>query len=110
MFRLLGYVFSLLALAALGYDLWRGPLQEAPFAFTQTAEIWASLHQTSLIGLNSFIENTVSPELWDVVVLPTLTAPAFVLAAVLALIFFVFSRGGATGRSGLDRYSRHGRR
>ncbi|MEM8752834.1 MAG: hypothetical protein AAGF90_07650, partial [Pseudomonadota bacterium] len=74
--------------------------------------LWSDLHRPSLIGLNSFIENMLSPELWDVAVFPALSAPAFVLAAVLALVFFLFSRagGGATGRQGLDRYPRHGRR
>lgn len=81
--------FSLLALAALGWDLWRGPFQGQPVDFTSTAEYWAGFHRSSLIGLNAFIEKRISPDLWDILFLPALAAPAFVGAAVPALFFFM---------------------
>lgn len=80
--------FSLLALAALGWDLWRGPIEGQPVDFTSTAEYWAGLNRSSLIGLNAFIEKRISPDLWDILFLPVLAAPAFVGAGVLALFFF----------------------
>lgn len=87
--RFLFLLFGLLALAALGWDLWRGPIQGQPVDFTSTAEYWAGLNRASLIGFNAFIEKRISPDLWDILFLPALAAPAFVAAGVLALFFFM---------------------
>ena len=91
MIRFLGYLFALLALATLGLDIWRGPMQGEPIAFTSTAEYWASFHRDSLIGLNSFVEKSLSPGIWDLALLPALSWPAFILAAVLAFVFSLFA-------------------
>lgn len=89
--RFLGFFFAVLALAALGWDVWRGPFQDEPLAFTSTAEYWQSVNVTSLIGLNSFIEKNLSTDLWDYVVLPAITWPACALAGGLAIFFFLIA-------------------
>lgn len=95
--RILAYLFSVLALAALGWDIWIGPLQNAPLTFTSTAEYWQAVHVPSLIGLNSFIEKNLSTDLWDLAVLPALSWPAFALAGALAIFFFLIAGRRKTG-------------
>lgn len=92
MVRFLSFAFALIALVVLGFDIWRGPLQEAPLALTLTAETWDAIHRPSLIGLNSYTENMLGPEVFDAVVLPLLSAPLFVVAGVLAALFYLLSR------------------
>lgn len=92
MSRLLGYVACAVALAAFGHDVWRGPMQDLPLAFTSTATYWSDFHLPSLDGLRVFVETNLTPELWSLALLPMLSWPAFVLAIVVALIFFAFGR------------------
>ncbi len=108
MARLLGILFGIAALAAIGYDMWRGPYQDRELELTSIAEGWAQLHRTSLIGLNSFTEKNLSPEIWDSYVLPALNWPAALTFTVLGLFFLYFvSRSGHRKR---HMFSKHGRR
>ncbi|MEX2519040.1 MAG: hypothetical protein WD969_06895 [Paracoccaceae bacterium] len=99
--RFLGYLFGLLALAALSADLMQGPMQGAPLSFTSTADYWAAAHRSSLIGFNEFVEANLSASLWDWALLPALTWPACALAAVLSLFFFVIGRRRAPARKAM---------
>ena len=102
MARLLAYLLTALALAAFAWDVWRGPFQQNELTFTSTAEHWSAYHVNSLVGLNSFIEKQVSPDLWDLAILPAISWPAFVLAGALAAFFFLISgRRRRQGRDGL---------
>ena len=91
MARLLGYLFAALALAAFSWDIWSGPVQGGELSFASTAEHWFSYHKPSLIGLNSFIEKQVSPELWDIAVLPAINMPAFALFGAIAFLFMLLA-------------------
>ena len=107
MAKLFGWLSALAAIAALGYDAYEGPYQDRELEFASIAERWAELHRTSLIGLNSFTEKELSPEIWDAYILPALNWPAGLTFTVLAIVFFAFaSRSGRRAKV----FSRSGRR
>ncbi|MEL7464519.1 MAG: hypothetical protein AAFN79_10655 [Pseudomonadota bacterium] len=98
----MGYLFAALALGALAYDLWRGPLQDEDFASTSTAEHWREVDANSLVGFGAYIEQKVSPDLWFDWLLPALGWPAWALAGILASLFFLIGgRGKRRSQSGL---------
>ena len=107
--RLLGWLCAALAVGALAWDYWRGPHQGGELQFSSVAEGWAELHRDSLIGLNSFTEKNLSPDIWDAYILPALNWNAALTFTVLALIFFYIGRSPRGGRR-KDMFSRNGRR
>ena len=107
--RLFGWLCAALALGALAWDYWRGPQQGGEMEFSSIAEGWAELHRDSLIGLNSFTEKNLSPEIWDAYVLPALNWNAALTFTVLALVFFYIGRN-PRGPKRRDMFSRNGRR
>ncbi len=97
MSRLFGWLSAALALAALAWDYWRGPHQGGEMEFSSIAEGWAELHRDSLIGLNSFTEKNLSPDIWDNYALPALNWNAALTFTVLALIlFYIGNRSGGS--------------
>lgn len=95
--RFLGWVFLLLCLGAIGYGAYEGPVQNKPFEWLEIAEIWAQLHRPSLIGLNSYTEKMLSPEIFDNFVLPVLKWPAGIAFGAAAVLFFLLARIGNGG-------------
>lgn len=98
MSKLLGWLSAALALGAIAWDYWRGPQQGGEMVFSSIAEGWAELHRDSLIGLNSFTEKNLSPEIWDSYVLPALNWNAALTFTILALLLFYIGRGGSGSR------------
>jgi len=76
---------GLLLLAAAAVLLIRDAGQSA-------GELWASIDANSLVGLGSLIENRIDPDLWVDVVLPALTWPAWLFAAVPGVLALVAGR------------------
>ena len=73
MLRILGLFFIGMGLTAAALDFYgRG---EGGFAFSPIGKFWFDIHKTSLIGLQSGLENRVSPELWETIA-PVLDLPA----------------------------------
>ncbi|MGB0505560.1 MAG: hypothetical protein ACPGGK_05135 [Pikeienuella sp.] len=89
--RIFAWVFAVLGVCAAIYDLlvWFGASDA--FRFHAIAEIWADVHRTSLIGLNSFTEKNLSTDLWDAILLPALGFPAVVTFAVLAIALWLLA-------------------
>jgi hypothetical protein len=107
--KLLGLLCAALGLGALAYDYWRGPQQGGEMEFSSIVEAWAKLHRDSLIGLNSFTEKNLSPDIWDNFVLPALNWNAALTFILLALVLLYMGRGsGAAKRRGM--FLRNGRR
>ena len=55
-------------------------------------ELWAAIDPNSLVGLGSLIENRVDPDLWVDVMLPILTWPAWLFAALPGLVLVLAAR------------------
>ena len=98
MIRTLGWLSAILAVAAIAWDYWRGPHQGGEMEFSSIAEGWTELHRDSLIGLNSFTEKNLSPEIWDAYLLPALNWNAALAFSILAVICFFISRGPRSSR------------
>ena len=90
--KLIGFICAALALGALAWDYWRGPQQGGEMEFSTIAEGWAELHRPSLIGLNSFTEKNLSPEILDAYVLPALNWNAALTFTIMALVFFYIGK------------------
>lgn len=95
--RFLGWVFLVMCVGALGYGAYEGPLQDRPFEWFAIAEIWVELHRPSLIGLNSYTEKMLSPEVFDNFILPVLNWPAAIAFGAASAIMFMLARIGRGG-------------
>ncbi|MEM6745611.1 MAG: hypothetical protein AAF676_18025, partial [Pseudomonadota bacterium] len=84
MLRYLGWGFIVLTALALLKDAEEG--RDGGFAFASLGQRWSELHQTSLIGLQSGLENRVHPDLFYDYVLPLLENPAAGVFGVLAAV------------------------
>jgi hypothetical protein len=85
LFRLIGWLFILFALAVLGLGAWYWSAT-GEFHLFATGELWYRLDPGSLNLMQAVTQRYVSPWLWDQVVTPVLLQPA---ALVLALVGFV---------------------
>jgi hypothetical protein len=83
--RLAGLILVALALVALGADLSQGEV-------ASLGERWAELHRSSLIGLQSGLENRVHPDAFFDYVLPVLELPAAACLAVPGLALLLLAR------------------
>jgi hypothetical protein len=60
--------------------------------YTKLGEVWNAIHSTSLQLLQPAIERHVAQWLWDPVILSVLTAPAFLVFAILGAILMLLGR------------------
>jgi hypothetical protein len=88
--RVLGFLLVLGGLALLGHEIaaWIG---SGPYRLIPAGELWASLDANSLVGFQGVIERA-SPWLWATIVLPILTAPAWVIPLALGLLGLLVCR------------------
>ena len=90
-FRVIGWLFLLGALAAFGYDVWRWWTDggdDARFALTSIAEIWVAVDANSLVGFGSLFQNQWfpdNPDLYTNWVVPVLGSPAALPLVVIGL-------------------------
>ena len=73
-------VGAALALLAAGLAAWFGP-------GTPLGAVIFSLYPAFLNTLQAGVQRRISPELWDLVLLPLLEWPSWVVPLVLALVF-----------------------
>jgi hypothetical protein len=60
--------------------------------FTKLSDVWNALNATSLALLRPAIEQHVAQWLWDPVILSVLTAPAWLVLAILGAILMLLGR------------------
>ena len=94
MLRLAGIVFLALAALALAADLTGSG---GGFELASIGQRWSELHRPSLIGLQSGLENRVSPTVFFDYVLPALELPAAVVTGVIGAALLAL---GAARRRG----------
>jgi hypothetical protein len=71
------------ATRSIAADLW---------VMTPLVESWQSLSPETLATVEEFTRDAMLPEIWDPVALTLLSAPGFVVFAVLALLFYLVGR------------------
>lgn len=86
----LGWVFLLIALADLGYELLR-VFQTGSYGIVSLGEVWFNLDVASLNLTQAVVQRYVSPVLWDPVLVSVLSWPAWSLfgspGAALVILF-----------------------
>src|SRR3954447_7497949 len=60
--------------------------------YTKLGEVWNAIHSTSLQLLQPAIERHVAQWLWDPVVLSVLTAPTWLVFAILGAVLMLLGR------------------
>ncbi len=87
--RIAGWLLLLGAVTGVAVEAirwWR----DGAYAAAALGELWYSLHGNSLVGFGAFVEKSVSPALWQHVLIPLLSWPAWAVLGLpaVALIFF----------------------
>jgi hypothetical protein len=91
LFRFLGFLILAGGFIALVYDGTKS-IAGSAFVFTPLGQIWTNVHSKSLQLLQPAIERHVAEWLWDPVVLNVLTAPAWLVFAILGAVLMVIGR------------------
>ncbi|MBL4807157.1 MAG: hypothetical protein JKY31_07695 [Rhodobacteraceae bacterium] len=75
MARFLSFLLFVAAIARVYFD-WQASRWFGEFYFIPIGETWAQIHFGSLQMIQPFIERTLSPDLWENLILPVLLWPA----------------------------------
>jgi hypothetical protein len=85
--RVIGWVVLLLAIVAVGNDLW-GFYDTGHYQASQIGELWVRVDRASLIAIRGPLES-VANWLWDPTLVTILGLPAALSFAVLALVLLL---------------------
>ncbi|MDB5601721.1 MAG: hypothetical protein JWN71_3765 [Xanthobacteraceae bacterium] len=91
LFRLLGLMLIALAFILFVYDGTRSIAGNKIF-ITQVGDVWSNVHQNSLLLLQPAIERHVAVWLWDPVALTVLTAPSWLVLAMIGALLILLGR------------------
>lgn len=91
LFRLLGLMLIALAFILFVYDGTRSIAGNKIF-ITQVGDVWSNVHQNSMLLLQPAIERHVAIWLWDPVALTVLTAPSWLVLAVIGALLILLGR------------------
>jgi hypothetical protein len=83
--RTFGWLFILLASAALGWELY-ALAETGSFRLSSLGDLWNSLHPESLGSVQGRLEGHVSATLWDGVLAPLLLRDAVLVFALPGLL------------------------
>lgn len=89
--RMVGWILLILALLAGARDLLDSLNAGAPHILA-LGELWARLHQDSLLLAEPAIDRHVWPGLWQTVILPVLLWPAIAVFGVPAIVLLLLCR------------------
>lgn len=91
LFRLLGLWILATAFVLLIYDGTKSIAGNAVI-ITKVGDVWANIHQTSLLLLQPAIERHVAEWLWDPVILTVLEQPAWLVLGIVAILLILLGR------------------
>lgn len=90
--RFIGYVFSMVAIAAILIDI-INYIRHRTFDPISAGDIWKRIDLASLSVFQAGVERHIDPWLWDPVMVTVLNAPLFAVAAIPGiLLMLVFRR------------------
>ena len=90
-FRFVGLLILAGGFIALIYDGTKS-IAGSTLVFTPLGQIWNNVHSSSLQLLQPAIERHISPFLWDPIVLNILTAPAWIVFAIIGAVLMLIGR------------------
>jgi hypothetical protein len=91
LFRFIGLMLIALAFILFVYDGTRSIAGNKIF-ITQVGDVWSNVHQNSLLLLQPAIERHVAVWLWDPVALTVLTAPSWLVLALIGALLILLGR------------------
>ena len=98
--RIVGWIFFILALVALGADI-VGSLAARAIEITPLGQQWFEINRASIGLAQAVIQRYVLPELWDPIIVTVLLWPTWAVFGVLGLILIYAFRRRKRRRSGL---------
>ncbi len=90
-FRFIGLVLLATGFIFFVYDGAK-TLADNVIRVTKVGDVWNQVHSTSLQLLQPAIERHVADWLWDPVILSVLTAPTWLVLAILGALFMIIGR------------------
>ena len=90
-FRFLGLIILAAAFIFLIYDGTKS-IADRSFFITRSADVWSSLHQASLIGLQPWVEANIAPWAWDPGVVAVINQPAWLILGVIGIVLILLGR------------------
>ena len=91
LFRFIGLMLIALAFILFVYDGTRSIAGNKIF-ITQVGDVWSNVHQNSMLLLQPAIERHVAVWLWDPVALTVLTAPSWLVLAIIGALLILLGR------------------
>jgi hypothetical protein len=98
--RWLGWLLLFGALIAVVIELFKF-VTSGTYAVVALGEIWYNIHANSEVGLQAFVEKSISPALWTNVIVPLLSLPAWLVLGLpggILLLLFRHRRHRSFGR------------
>jgi hypothetical protein len=89
--RFIGLLLLALAFIFVVYDGIRS-ISDGGILITKTSYVWNAIHDGSLRGLQSLVEQRLGVEGWQIGVAPVLDQPAAAIFCVLGVILIVLGR------------------
>lgn len=90
-FRFFGLIFLAFAFIFLIYDGTKSIADRTDFFITKTSDVWSAIHQTSFLALQPLLEKQAD-WLWDPVAVTVLKQPAWLVLAVIGIVFILIGR------------------
>jgi hypothetical protein len=90
-FRFFGLWILAAAFIFLIYDGTKSIADRSDFFITKASDVWSAIHQNSLAGLQSLVQQA-APWLWDPVGVTILAQPAWLVLAVIGILLIVVGR------------------
>ena len=89
--RFIGLLLLALAFIFVVYDGIRS-ISDGAILITKTSYVWNAIHDGSLRGLQSLVEQKLGVEAWQIGIAPVLDQPASAIFCVLGVILIVLGR------------------
>jgi hypothetical protein len=89
--RFIGLLLLALAFIFVVYDGIR-TISDGALLITKTSSLWNAIHDGSLRGLQSLVEQRLGAEAWQIGIAPVLDQPASAIFCVLGIILIVLGR------------------
>lgn len=89
--RFIGLIILAAAFIFLIYDGTKS-IADQSFFITRSADVWSSLHQSSLIALQPWVETNIAPWAWNPGVVTVINQPAWLILGLIGIVLILLGR------------------